>query len=312
MEIIKIRHPYRPAQIPDEEVVLVLGFFDGVHRGHQKVIKTGKKIAKEQGLKLAVMTFTHHPSIVFKKLGASEMEYLTSLQQKEDLMRWLGVDYLYEVEFTSAFAHLAPQRFVDQYIAGLHAKVAVSGFDYTYGPREIADVAHLPEYAQDRFEIVTVAKESNEGEKISSSRIRELLALGKVDEANELLGYPYTIDGLVIHGDARGRLLGYPTVNVNFSRYARLPMEGVYVCQLRVGDTWYKAMGSIGHNDTFGAGRRLTMEINILDFHEEIYGETISVRWLHFLREQIKFEGAEALIDQLAADEVATRAYFAK
>lgn len=312
MEIIKIRHPYRPEQIPDEEVVLVLGFFDGVHRGHQKVIKTGKKIAKEQGLKLAVMTFTHHPSIVFKKLGASEMEYLTSLQQKEDLMRWLGVDYLYEVEFTSAFAHLAPQRFVDQYIAGLHAKVAVSGFDYTYGPREIADVAHLPEYAQDRFEIVTVAKESNEGEKISSSRIRELLALGKVDEANELLGYPYTIDGLVIHGDARGRLLGYPTVNVNFSRYARLPMEGVYVCQLRVGDTWYKAMGSIGHNDTFGAGRRLTMEINILDFHEEIYGETISVRWLHFLREQIKFEGAEALIDQLAADEVATRTYFEK
>lgn len=312
MEIMNIRHPYRPEQIPNEEVVLVLGFFDGVHRGHQKVINTGKQIAKEQDLKLAVMTFTHHPSIVFHKMGASEMEYLTSLKQKEALMNRLGVDYLYEVEFTSSFAHLAPQTFVDQYIVGLKAKVAVSGFDYTYGPRDIADVAHLPEYAKGRFEIVTVAKESNEREKISSSRIRELLALGKVDEANDLLGYPYTIDGLVIHGEARGRLLGYPTVNVNFSRYARLPMEGVYVCQLKVGDTWYEAMGSIGHNDTFGEGQRLTMEINILDFHEEIYGETISVRWLHFLREQVKFDGVEALIAQLAADEVATRAYFAK
>ena len=310
MKIIKIRHPYNPADIPTEEVVLVLGFFDGVHRGHQKVIKTGKAVADEKGLKLAVMTFTNHPSIVFHKVGASEMQYLTTLPQKEALMEWLGVDYLYEVEFTSTFAHLSPQTFVDQYIVGLHAQVAVSGFDYTYGPREIADVAHLPEYAKGRFEIVTVEKESDGGAKISSSRIRELLAEGNMEEANHLLGYPYTISGLVIHGEARGRLLGYPTANVNFSRYARLPMEGVYVCQLQVGDTWYEAMGSIGHNDTFGEGRQLTMEINILDFHEEIYGETVNVRWLHLIRNQVKFNSAEELIDRLKQDEEETRAYF--
>ena len=128
---------------------LVLGF-DGVHLGHQKSSKTGKAVAEEKGLKLAVMTFTNHPSIVFHKVGASEMQYLTTLPQKEALMEWLGVDYLYEVKFTSTFAHLSPQTFVDQYIVGLHAQVAVSGFDYTYGPRETLTWVYLPEYAKGR------------------------------------------------------------------------------------------------------------------------------------------------------------------
>ena len=125
MNIIKIRHPYQSEQIPEDDVVLVLGFFDGVHIGHQKVIKTGMEIAQKEGLKLALMTFNQHPSIVFKKIDPSSVKYLTSLKQKEEKMAALGIDYLYEVDFTSSFAHLAPQEFVDQYIVGLHAKYAV-------------------------------------------------------------------------------------------------------------------------------------------------------------------------------------------
>jgi len=173
MNIIKIRHPYQPEQIPEDDVVLVLGFFDGVHIGHQKVIKTGMEIAQKEGLKLALMTFNQHPSIVFKKIDPSSVKYLTSLKQKEEKMADLGIDYLYEVDFTSSFAHLAPQEFVDQYIVGLHAKYAVSGFDYTYGPKDIADVAHFPEYAKGRFKIVTVSKEEEQGEKISSRIARQ-------------------------------------------------------------------------------------------------------------------------------------------
>ena len=120
MNIIKIRHPYQSEQIPEDDVVLVLGFFDGVHIGHQKVIKTGMEIAQKEGLKLALMTFNQHPSIVFKKIDPSSVKYLTSLKQKEEKMAALGIDYLYEVDFTSSFAHLAPQEFVDQYIVGLH------------------------------------------------------------------------------------------------------------------------------------------------------------------------------------------------
>ncbi|MEE1500367.1 MAG: adenylyltransferase/cytidyltransferase family protein, partial [Enterococcus hirae] len=116
MKIIKIRHPYQADQIPPEDVVLVLGFFDGVHLGHQRVINRGKEIAKKEGLKLALMTFNQHPSIVFKKINPSQVKYLTTLEQKEEKMALLGVDYLYEIDFTSSFAHLAPQEFVDQYI----------------------------------------------------------------------------------------------------------------------------------------------------------------------------------------------------
>ncbi|MEI5995396.1 riboflavin biosynthesis protein RibF [Candidatus Enterococcus mansonii] len=310
MQVIPIRHPYSAEQIPTDEVVMVLGFFDGVHKGHQKVIETGKKIAEKKGVKLAVMTFNQHPSIVFQKVLPEHMKYLNSLEQKEQLMEKQGVDILYVIEFTSAFAHLAPQEFVDQYIVGLNAVAAVSGFDYTYGPKEVADVAHLPGYANNRFEVITVNKEELDGEKISSTRIRELMEHGRMGEVTELLGYVYETEGTVVHGDARGRLLGFPTANIKVKSTVRLPRIGVYAVKIQVGNTWYVGMGSIGHNDTFGDGRELTVEVYILNFHQDIYGEQVTVRWNHYLRDQVKFDGADNLIIQLKQDEVDTAAYF--
>lgn len=242
MKIIRIHHPYEKKQIPQDDVVLVLGFFDGVHMGHQEVIESGRNLANQKKLKLALMTFNQHPSIVFQKMQAENMKYLTSLRQKERLMKSLGVDYLYEIEFTSAFAGLSPQDFVDQYIVGLNAKYAVSGFDYTYGPKDIADVAHLPEYAKNRFEILTIPKKDYHGEKVSSTRIRDLMDKGQMEEVTKLLGYVYEIEGTVMHGDARGRQLGFPTANIKIQSTVRLPMEGVYVSELKVGGKWYPAM----------------------------------------------------------------------
>lgn len=312
MEIVKLRHPYQPAEILAGDCVLVLGFFDGVHRGHQEVINTGKKIAQEKNLKLAVMTFNQHPAVVFQKVQSTPIKYLSTLKQKEEQMAKLGVDLLYEVAFTSGFAALDPQTFVDQYIVGLHGKVAVSGFDYNFGKDQSADAKYLPKYAKDRFEVVTVAKktEKNEKEKISSSRIRRLLSEGRLEEANHLLGYIYEVSGTVIHGEARGRTLGYPTANIQVPEDMNLPKEGVYVNQIKVGDQWYPAMGSIGHNDTFGPNRMLTVEINILDFDQEIYGEKVKVRWYHMLRGQVAFESVDGLVKQLEIDEQATRDYF--
>ncbi|MDN6639877.1 MAG: riboflavin biosynthesis protein RibF [Tetragenococcus sp.] len=310
MEVIELRHPYSKDMIPKEDVVLVLGFFDGVHKGHQEVIETGRKIADEQGLKLAVMTFNQHPSIVFKKIKPSEIKYLTNLEQKEQLMANLGVDYLYIVEFTSLFAELSPQEFVDQYIVDLHAKYAVAGFDYTYGLKDVADMKHLPQYAKGRFEVVTVSKKTQGSSKISSTRIRESLDQGDMETAANLLGYTYEIDGTVVHGDARGRTLGFPTANVKASSTTRLPKEGVYASEIKVGDKWYPAMGSIGHNDTFEKGRQLTIEVYILNFAQDIYGEQVSVRWNHLLREQVAFNSADELIQQLKKDEEDTRRYF--
>ena len=310
MEIIKLHHTYTKNQIPTEEVVLALGFFDGVHKGHQEVISRAKQLAAKKKYKLAVMTFNQHPSIVFKKIASEDMQYLSTVEKKEAMMAKLGVDILYEVDFTSAFAALKPQSFVDQYIVGLHAKVVVAGFDYTYVKKEVASMKHLPDYAHNRFEIVIVEKQTSEESKISSTRIRHCLDNGKIEEANDLLGYIYETTGRVVHGDARGRLLGFPTANIEVTRAVRLPRVGVYAVQILVGKQWHLGMASIGHNITFEANRPLTVEVYILDFEQDIYGEKVTVLWHHYLRDELKFDDLTGLIAQLEQDEVDTRDYF--
>lgn len=312
MEIIKIHHPYQKESIPSEPVVLVLGFFDGVHRGHRAVISKAKNLAEEKQAKLALMTFNQHPSIVFQKVNPEKITYLSTIKRKEEFMADLGVDYLYEVDFTAAFASLSPQDFVDQYIVGLNAVTVVAGFDYTYGKKEVASMEHLPGYAAGRFEVVEVGKVTAETEKISSTRIRKALKDGEVAEANHLLGYVYQTPGLVIHGDARGRTLGYPTANIDVPSDMALPKVGVYAVRLKVNDTWYDGMASIGYNITFEANRNLSVEVNIFDFNSSIYGEKVAVEWHDYIREEKKFTSVEALIQQLEQDEKDIRAYFRK
>ena len=312
MEIIKIHHPYHEDIIPKEPVVLALGFFDGVHKGHRTVINTAKRIAKEKNARLALMTFNQHPSIVFKKVKPEAITYLSTIERKEEFMEELGVDYLYEVDFTSAFASLSPQEFVDQYIVGLNAVVVVAGFDYTYGKKEVASMEHLPGYAKDRFEVIEVGKVTGEGEKISSTRIRQALSDGEIMEANDMLGYVYQTPGIVIHGDARGRTLGYPTANIDTKAGIRLPKVGVYAVRIKVGDKWYEGMASIGYNITFEADRQMSVEVNIFDFNSDIYGETVAVEWHKYLREEKKFSNIEGLIEQLDQDEIDARQYFAQ
>lgn len=310
MKVIEIHHPYQADEIPKDDVVLVLGFFDGVHCGHQEVIKQGKKQAEEKGLKLAVMTFNQHPSIVFQKIQPETMKYLTTIEQKVRRMAELGVDYLYVIEFTSAFAGLAPQDFVDQYMVGLHAKVVVAGFDYTYGPRDIANMETLSSYTRDRLKIVTVVKQTTDNKKISSTEIRELMAEGKMTEVTKYLGYVYEIEGTVVHGDARGRTLGFPTANIKVEPNVRLPRKGVYAVKIKVADKWYQGMAQIGRNITFEPGRDITVEVNILNFDQDIYGEQVAVEWHHYLRDEVKFTGVEGLIAQLQQDQRETEAYF--
>ncbi|MBT2731472.1 riboflavin biosynthesis protein RibF [Carnobacterium sp. ISL-102] len=310
MEIIKLHHPYLADEIPEDKVVLALGFFDGVHRGHQEVIFRAKSLADKNNLKLAVMTFNQHPSIVFKKLNSDQHKYLSTVSRKEELMEKIGVDYLYEVDFTSAFASLAPQDFVDQYIVGLHAQTVVAGFDYSFGKKEVASMVHLPKYANNRFEIVVVEKQTLREEKISSTRIRSALEVGDMPVANNLLGYIYATPGRVIHGDARGRLLGFPTANIEVENLVKLPRKGVYVVEIVVGGRTYKGMASIGHNVTFEPNRPLTVEVYILDFSADIYGEEVKVLWHDYLRDEKKFDSIDALIAQLKQDELDTAQFF--
>ncbi|HLR92442.1 MAG TPA: riboflavin biosynthesis protein RibF [Atopostipes sp.] len=307
MEIIKIKHPYNKEDIIEEEIVLVLGYFDGVHLAHQEVIKEGVRIGQERGLKVALMTFNRHPRIVYRKLKGNRYTNLTQPHQKARLIENLGVDILYEVYFNSEFGNLPPQEFVDQYIVGWHAKVIVAGYDYTYGKPEVASMEHLHDYAKGRFDIVQVGETKKSGQTISSTQIREYIGQGKIEEANAMLGYPYETLGFVIHGDARGRELGYPTANVYSHPYTHLPGIGIYAVLFTVKGKKYMGMASIGRNVTFKDQADISVEVNILDFNEEIYGDDVKIEWIAYLRGEEKFDDAEGLIQQLQLDEENTR-----
>ncbi|WP_225744128.1 riboflavin biosynthesis protein RibF [Marinilactibacillus sp. Marseille-P9653] len=312
MKIIKIHHPYDPSAIFPDDIVLILGFFDGIHKGHKAVIETGVKLAKEKGLKAAMMTFNRHPAFVYRKFDPEYHYYLTPIKRKEELLEQTGIDILYEVDFTSSFGTLAPQEFVDQYIVGWNAKAVVAGFDYTYGKADIANMDNLSQFAKGRFEIHQVQKQLASEQKISSTRIRKCIVEGNMNEANDLLGYIYETSGFVIHGDARGRTIGYPTANVLSDPDVFMPRIGVYAVKMFVDDVWHDGMASIGYNPTFGYRKDISVEVNIFDYKKEIYGEDVRIKWVKYLRDEVKYESKEGLIDQLILDEKESRAILSK
>ena len=311
MKIIKLNHPYQDHLIEDAPIVLALGFFDGIHKGHRKVIQTAKAMAESHGYKLAVMSFNQHPSVIFQHVSPESIRYLSPESRKAELLEELGVDLFYIVNFTKEFASLTPQEFVDQYIVGLHTKIVVAGFDYTYGKRDIANMRVLPEYSKNRFTIITIPEQRNSKGKISSTAIRAALLNGNVAEANKLFGYDYVMDGKVVHGFGRGgKKLGYPTANIEVSNDTFLLKNGVYIVEMDVDGTWIPGMASIGFNPTFNDVTKITIEVHLLDFNEDIYDKVVKVKWLYYLRDELKFDSLEALMVQLKEDELMTRKYF--
>ena len=311
MQIIELSHPYAKECIIQEPIVLALGFFDGIHLGHKEVITTAKKVAEERGYKVAVMSFNQHPSVIFQNVDPDSIQYVSPLERKKELLKELGVDIFYLVDFTKEFGALSPQEFVDQYIVDLNAKVVVAGFDYTYGKRDIANMELLPNYADNRFEIISIAEQKSENGKISSTAVRDLLLQGEIEKANELLGYDYIMNGVVVHGFGRGsKMLGFPTANIEVSNDTFLLKNGVYIVEMLVEGKWIPGMASIGINPTFDDVHKVTIEVNLLDFDKDIYHLPVRVKWLKYLRPELKFEGIDALIAQLKKDEQDTRNYF--
>lgn len=308
MQVIRVHHPIDPQIIPAGPVVLAMGFFDGVHRGHQAVIRRAKQLADQQGLPLAVLTYSHAPGIAYRQYPGG-FKYLSTTTRKLDLLKQLGVDLVYLVSFTSSFASLAPQDFVDQYLVAFHSRIVVAGYDHTYGPADVATMDQLPHYAQDRFAVVTVPKltAGDSAAKVGSRTIRQLIDAGDVQAANRELGYYYQTTGLIVHGLARGRTLGFPTINVETPTPERLPGIGVYAADVQIGGHWYGGMASVGHNITFGDHNQLTVEIYLFDFDQMVYGEEVRVRWYQYLRGEQKFAGARELVAQMKHDEQAAR-----
>ena len=311
MQVIEVSEPLDLQKIPNEDVVLAMGFFDGVHRGHQAVIQRAKQIAAQRHLKLAIMTFDRFPKIYFRNIDPQAVKYVTPLKQRLKRFEQQGIEIAYVARFDEAMAKLAPQYFVDHFMVDLHAKVVVAGFDYTYGKPNVANMATLPQFAQGRFDVVTVDRQVLNAEKIGTTQIKTALDQGKIEKVNQLLGYRFSFPGKVVHGEARGRKLGFPTLNIQPADDQWIPGIGVYAVRVKVDGQWYQGMCSVSHNETFG-DNPLTIEINLFDFSRMVYGQEVEVEWDQYLRAPVKFESVDQLIAQLKQDQIDTQAYFAK
>src|SRR4051812_22357443 len=274
---------------------LAVGEFDGVHAGHREVIRGSD----------SVLTFEPHPRTVVAPQAAPKL--LTTLEQKADLVAALGVEELIVIPFDGTFAAQTAQEFIDHVLAGqLGARHVSVGENFRFGHRARGDAALLA--SQDAFETRVADLVELDGEIVSSTHIRGLVATGEVGEAARALGAPFGMRGLVAHGDKRGRTLGFPTANLVPDPRLAVPDHGVYACRATVpGMGEWTAAVSIGVRPTFVTGRGLLVEAFLLDFDGDLYGRELRLDFLQRLRGERRFDSVEALIEQMGQDVVETR-----
>ena len=312
MEVIRLRFPFNNAIDEYPPLSMALGYFDGVHRGHQQVIFEAKKQAKDKGICSAVMTFDPHPSVVLGKTD-NQIKYISPLTEKIKIIEELGIDYLFIIHFSVEFANLLPQEFIDQCVISLNVRHVVAGFDFTYGRMGKGTMETLPFHSRDKFSFSVVPKFAQGDEKVSSTRIRKLLKEGRTNELYSLLGRYYTTSGIVIHGDKRGRTIGFPTANVDLNDDYIMPPVGVYAVRMKVRSKWYAGVCNIGYKPTFNKDALLpSVEVHLFDFNENIYGEEVIIEWHLHLRNEQKFSGIQELVAQIERDKQNSLNYFNK
>ncbi|MBO0959104.1 bifunctional riboflavin kinase/FAD synthetase [Neobacillus sp. MM2021_6] len=310
MEVIKLNFPLNINKNEIPPLAMALGYFDGVHLGHQQVVLEAKKQADKKGLRSAVMTFDPHPSVVLG-MNKNQVQYITPLEEKTKIIESLGIDYLFIVHFTSEFANLLPQEFIDQYVIGLNVQHVVAGFDFTYGRMGKGTMETILFHSRDEFSYSIVPKFVHESEKVSSTRIRHLIKEGNTRGLPTLLGRSYTTTGVVIHGDKRGRTIGFPTANIDIEGEYIIPPLGVYAVRMKVRSVWYNGVCNVGFKPTFNnEARKQSVEVHLFDFDQEIYGDEVMVEWHHYIRKEQKFSGIEQLVAQIEKDKQQTIEYF--
>jgi riboflavin kinase / FMN adenylyltransferase len=299
------------SQLPRRPRALALGTFDGVHAGHRAVIGRAVEIARERGLTSAVLTFDRHPLTVVDPSRVPRL--LTSNEEKTRLIEELGPDELIMLPFDERFAALSPQEFCEDLLAGrLQARAVVVGENFNYGARGAGDTAGLRACgAANGYDVHVCELVTERGGTISSTRIRRLLHDGELEEVREILGRPPSATGVVVHGDKRGRTLGFPTANVDVEAGTIFPGRGVYAVRALVQGTWYRAAVNIGHNPTFQSREEptthVTVEAFLLDFSGDIYDCDIRLDFLHKIRDERRFDGADALVVQMRLDIASAR-----
>jgi riboflavin kinase/FMN adenylyltransferase len=283
--------------------------FDGVHNGHRQILAQMREVASSIGGETVIITFYPHPRKVISSIPG-EVKLLTTLAEKTNLLSEAGIDHLVVVPFHHQFAQLSAEDFVHEFLyAHFHPHTLIIGYDHRFGKGRLGDY-HLLEKmgAYLGFRVMEIDEQMLQASAISSTRIRQAILSHQVDEATALLGYPYFFEGVVMEGNQLGRTIGFPTANLQITEEDKLiPSDGVYVVSVSLKSpskqiTLLKGgMMNIGIRPTVN-GKSRVIEVHIFDFSETIYQQTIQVKLLHFLREEIKFNGLEELKNQLSID----------
>lgn len=286
----------------EEPAVVTLGKFDGRHRGHQKLLQRMGEVKEEKGYKIAVFTFDMSPNSL--EAEGPQRVITTNLERKNNLEK-IGIDYLVEYPFTKETARMEPEQFVKKILINqMNAKTIVVGTDCTFGYRGAGNADSLNQWKERYgYELIVIPKEKDDHRDISSTYIRELLDAGNMEKANELLGEPYAIHGTVVHGNHMGGpVLGFPTANIVPEPEKHLPVFGVYISKVYVDGTYYGGITNIGKKPTVEGGSPVGVETYIYGINKDIYGKTIEVQLLHFIRPERKFDGLEQLKVQIEKD----------
>ena len=319
---------------PRLPAVLTIGFFDGVHRGHQRLVRRAADLAAQERARAVLVTFWPHPLAVLRP--AEPVHLLTTLEEKLELLGALGgLDTTVVMPFTPELARLSPEEYLQALREHFALRGMVEGPDFTFGRERTGNVGWLRRVgAAEGFAVETLQVEAG-GERISSSRIRDHIVAGQVEEAAALLGRRYTLAGTVVRGDQRGRLLGFPTANLRVDPVKLIPGNGVYAVRVRLpsadatseegtseegtseegtseeGTSGAAAVANIGVRPTFGEGSPPVVEVHLLDRAIDLYEQRLVVQFVSRLREERRFPGVEALKAQIAADAQRARALLA-
>lgn len=280
--------------------VLTLGNFDGVHRGHQQILRRVVERARQSNGTAVVLTFQPHPTAVLAPQRPSQL--ITHLRTRVERIAESGIDAVFLQRFTQAFSRITAEDFVRRVLVDrIGVKAVVVGHRVTFGHQRGGDAALLRRLAQEcGFELEVVGPVQVDGVEVSSSAVRHAIVAGELEQAESLLGHPFNVCGRVVHGQHRGKTLGFPTANLRVGGLV-LPPDGVYAVRVRVGKNRYAGVANLGKRPTFGEHER-SLETHVFDLGDDLYGRLIDVSFVKFLRGEVRFPSVQALVEQIGRD----------
>ncbi|MHA7942261.1 bifunctional riboflavin kinase/FAD synthetase [Formosa sp. 3Alg 14/1] len=293
--------------------VVTIGTFDGVHLGHQKILKRLVNTAKETHLKSVVLTFFPHPRMVLQ--NDANIKLIHTIEERSDILEQSGLDYLCIQKFTKEFSRLTAEDFVKKILVEqLQAKRVIIGYDHHFGRNRSANIDDLRKFGETYgFEVEEISAEDVNEVAVSSTKIRKALEAGDITKANNYLGYPFSINGTVVTGKQIGKQLQYPTANIEIKEaYKLIPKQGVYVVKSEIDNVTIFGMMNVGTNPTVTDSTNQHIEIHFFDFDADLYGKSLKIDMLHRLRNEKKFESIDNLKKQLQQDEEESRRFISE